>query len=56
MAVAVEVRPLFAGDALEIEPSRAAQVAGVGHQLFALQISGKDLLAKGDGLVLVGLV
>ena len=36
MAVAVEVRPIFAGDTLEIKPGRAAQMAGIGHQLFAL--------------------
>ena len=38
MGAAVEKRPLFAGDALEVQPGRAAQVARVGHQLVALQI------------------
>ncbi len=56
MVVAVEVRPLFALDALEVDPRRAAQVARVGQQPGALQVGGEELFAEGDRLVRVGAV
>ena len=56
MAVAVESGPVVALDSLEIEPSRAAQVAGIGHQLLALQVLGKELFTKGNRGILIGLV
>ena len=56
MALAIEQRPLLAGDALEVEPGRAAQMAGIAEQFFALQVGGKQLFAEGDGQRGVGLV
>jgi len=56
MARAVEVRPLPAGDALEVQPRRAAQVARVAHQALALQVGGKELFAEVDRLLHVGSV
>ena len=46
--------PLIADHALEVNPGRAAQVAGVGHEFFALQVVGKNLFAESNGLVLIG--
>ena len=56
MAAPVEMRPLLALDLLEVEPGRAAQVARIGHERRALQVAGKHLFAKRNGLGLVGLV
>ena len=46
------VRPGLAQHAVEVEPGRAAQVAGIGHQPMAAEVPGEDLLAGGDRLVL----
>ena len=56
VAAPIEVGPLFAFDALKVEPCRTPQVARVGHQFRPLQITRKDFFAKCDRLVLVGLV
>ncbi len=56
MAVAVEKRPLCALHTLKIQPRRATQVAGVGHQSGPLKVVAKHLFAKGNRLVWVGLV
>ena len=56
MAVAIEVGPLGAFDALKIEPGRAAQVAGIGHQFFALQILRKKFFAEFNRGIGVGFV
>ncbi len=56
MAAPVEVRPLLALHALEVQPGRAAQVARIGHQLLALQVGREQPLAEIDGLLLVRLV
>ena len=55
-AVAVLEPPVATDHPLKIEPGRAAQMARIGHELGALQVFGKDLFTKGDGLLLIGLV
>ncbi len=56
MGATVEVRPLLAADALEVQPGRAAQVARIGHQLVAAQVVGKQLFAEGHRFLGVELV
>src|SRR5271167_3366016 len=56
MTATVEMTPFVADQPVEIEPSRAAQVPGVAHQLRAIEDFTKKLLAKGDRLRLVGAV
>ena len=46
MALSLFHPPCLASHALEVEPGRASQVAGVGHQGLSLQIRGKELFAK----------
>jgi len=56
MAVAIVVVPLLAGDALEVEPGRAAQVACVRHQGEAIEMLLEQLFAERDRRVLIRLV
>src|SRR3546814_8772995 len=42
----VPVAPLAADDAREVDPRRAANMAGIGHQLMAAQMIGEDLFAQ----------
>ena len=48
----VLVAPLLAKHARELDPGRAADVAGVGHQLVPVKMVFEDLLADRDGLFL----
>lgn len=52
----VLMMPLAAENAIEVEPRRAAQVAGIAHQLVAIEILAEYALAKRDRARLVGLV
>src|SRR6516165_7077237 len=46
----VVVRPSLAEHAIEVEPGRAAQVPGIGHQAMAAEIAGEDPFAGGRRL------
>src|SRR5262245_54755378 len=48
----VAVRPALAQDPVEIEPGRAAQMAGVAHQAMAVEIGREDALAGSNRLLL----
>jgi hypothetical protein len=54
MAPAVEMAPVPAHQALEIDPGRAAQVAGVRHQLRAAEHLTEQILAERDRGVWIG--
>src|SRR5690242_19286832 len=47
----VLVAPALAQDTIEIEPGRAAQMAGIRHQLVGAEIAGKELLAGRNRLL-----
>src|SRR5450631_2043200 len=47
----VAIAPPFAQHAVEIEPRRAAQMPGIGHQSVAAEITRKNLFAGGNGLI-----
>src|SRR5664279_3767384 len=47
----VAVAPPLTQHAVEIEPRRAAQMAGIGHQSMAAEITRKNLFANGNGLI-----
>src|SRR5260370_41940537 len=49
----VLVRPALAEHAREIDPGRAAQVAGIGYQPMAAEMPGEDLLAGRNRLLAV---
>src|SRR3546814_17346255 len=42
----VPVAPLAADDAREVDPRRAANIAGIGHQLMAAQLIGEELFEQ----------
>ena len=46
------VMPFLAEHPVEVQPGRAAQVAGIAHQRMAVQMRGKDLLASGNAFIL----
>ena len=48
----IAVRPPLAQHAVEVEPGRAAQVAGVAHQAMTAEVAGKDALAGCNCLLL----
>ncbi len=48
--------PLLAHHALKVQPRRTPQMTRIGHQRMALQVVGKELLAKRNRLRLIGLV
>ncbi|ENN87237.1 hypothetical protein RHSP_25029 [Rhizobium freirei PRF 81] len=56
MRIAVEMAPLAADQAVEIQPGRAADMAGIGHQRSVFEHFGKQVFAEGDGAVLIDLV
>ena len=47
----VLVTPAFAENAIEIEPSRTAQVARIRHQSVTTEIASEDFLAGRDRFV-----
>src|SRR5664279_5746279 len=47
----VAIAPPLAQHAVEIEPRRAAQMAGIGHQSVAAEITRKNRFAGGNGLI-----
>src|SRR5450759_1584895 len=47
----IAVAPPLAQHAVEIEPRRAAQMARIGHQSVATEITRKNLFAGGNGLI-----
>src|SRR3546814_619797 len=51
----VPVAPLAADDAREVDPRRAANMAGIGHQLMAAQMIGEDLFAQAAAFFLAHL-
>ena len=53
-ALAVFQPPLIADHALKVDPGRAAQMAGIGHQFLALKIVREQLFTEGNGLLLIG--
>ena len=53
-AIGIAQPPVFAGDALKVEPRRPAQVPGVGHQPLALERFGKEPFAERDRRLLIG--
>ena len=55
MRLAVEVAPLAADQAVEVEPGGTAQVAGIRHELGAVEHLGKQVLAEVDRALLVHL-
>ena len=55
VALGIFQRPLIADHTVEVDPGRAAQMARIGHQLFALQVVCKNLFTEGDGLFLIGI-
>src|SRR5580704_18132798 len=55
MRAPVKAAPLAADQPIEIEPRRSPHVAGIGHELGAVEGLGKEFLAKRDRGVLVEL-
>ena len=47
------VRPGFTQYPRKLDPSRAADVVGIGHQRMTIQMVGEDLFADCDALVLI---
>ena len=45
--------PCFTQHPGELDPSRAADVVGIGHQRMTIQMVGEDLFADCDALVLI---